>query len=130
MKKLLLALLLCIMPLSAQAQTSKSNIISDINGLFADNVQQLITAAFLRTVTTEIVSSYVDWITCTNAGGLIYYKTLGVPTCLPLGTAGQYLVAGGVSPSWQTLTTNLISGVVTQQVTVVSRLITAITTIP
>ena len=108
MKKLLVALSLLLSSISAQAQVAKSTIVSDINGLFADNTAGAITAGDLRYVTTEIVSSYVDWLSCTTSGGMIYY-TVGTPTCLLAGTQGQYL-RGGTIPSWQSLASGLTAG--------------------
>lgn len=108
MKKLLVALALFMTPVSAFAQTTKSTIISDINGLFPDNTAGAITAFDLRYVTTEIVSSYIDWLTCSTSGAIIYYSG-GTPTCLLAGSSGQFLSAG-TTPSWNNLASNLIAG--------------------
>lgn len=98
----------------ARAQVDKQSLVNNINTLFADNIVNAITAAQLRFITTEIVSSYVDFITCQSSGGLVYWTTTASPTaspfCLPRGTAGQFLQTGTITPSWINLVSALISG--------------------
>lgn len=112
--KMLRALLLLAIALGlahpAHAQKSKATIQSEINSFFADNTTGQITPAKLRTVTTDIVNSYVDWLTCTGTGGVVYWSS-GTPTCLTAGSLGQLLQSGGPSsaPSWIN-TTGLVSG--------------------
>ena len=98
MKKILIALLVLLSPFTAQAQQSKATLQSSINTLFADNTSNAITAAMLRSVTSNIVSSYVDWLTCTTSGAMIYYVG-GTPTCLSAVAAGSVLTSG-TAPSW------------------------------
>ena len=105
MKKILAVLFALLAPVSAQAQQSKATLQSSISTLFADNTSNAITAAMLRSVTSNIVSSYVDWLTCTTSGAMIYYVG-GTPTCLVAGTSSQVFV-GGTVPVW---TSTLPSG--------------------
>lgn len=93
MKKLLLVLFLLI-PINAHAQLSKSAIVSDINTDFADNTSNAITAAMLRGITTDMVSSYVDFITCTSSGGMVIWDNsspTSIPRCITPGNSGQIL---------------------------------------
>ncbi len=91
MKKLLLALFL-LAPLPAQAQSTKAIVIDMIDTNFPDNTANLITAQDLRDVTTNMVSSYIDYITCTTAGGMITWVTPGAaPACVTPGSDGQIL---------------------------------------
>ena len=105
---LLLALLA---PAAAHAQKSKADLTTEINTLFADNTIGAITPTKLRAVTTDIVNSYVDWLTCAGTGGLVYWAS-GVPTCLGAGTAGQVLKTNGgtLAPSWADVTATLVAG--------------------
>ncbi len=91
MKKLLLALFL-LAPLNAHAQSTKAIVIDMIDTNFPDNTANLITAQDLRDVTTNMVSSYLDYITCTTAGGMITWVTPGAtPACVSPGSDGQIL---------------------------------------
>jgi len=109
MKKLLAALFILLAPVAAHAQASKTQIISDINADFADNTSGAITAALLRAVTTEIVSSYVDWLTCSGSGGTLYYAS-GTPTCLAAGIDGQYLRTNSNSTYWSSIASAITAG--------------------
>lgn len=111
MRKLLAVLLSLWLCAPVYAQQSKSALTTEINTDFADNTTGAITAALLRTVSTDIVNSYVDWLTCTGTGGIIYYSG-GTPTCRTAGVDGQVLVFNGV-PTWQYITAGTISGSVT-----------------
>jgi hypothetical protein len=51
------------------------------------------------TILNNIVASYVDWLTCTGSGGTIYWSA-GTPTCLAIGTQGQYLNVNAGFPQW------------------------------
>lgn len=107
MRKILLALAgLLVLSAPAEAQKTKAAITTEINSLFADNTSGQITPAKLRTVTTDIVNSYVDWLTCTSTGGVVFWSS-GTPTCLSAGVAGQILQTNGSSlaPSWVDATT-------------------------
>jgi hypothetical protein len=108
-KKLLAALLLFVAPVAANAQSSKSTIVSSINTNFADNTSGAITAALLRSVTTTMVSSYVDYQTCGIQGGIIYYASGVSPTCLQPGTAGQFLRTYS-TPAWESIASILTAG--------------------
>lgn len=101
MRKILALLALLALVSPAEAQKTKAAITTEINSFFADNTSGQITPAKLRTVTTDIVNSYVDWLACTGTGGLVYWSA-GTPTCLSAGTAGQLLFTNGGSaaPSW------------------------------
>lgn len=111
MCKLLAVLLSLWLCAPVYAQQSKSALTTEINTDFADNTTGAITAALVRTVTTDIVNSYVDWLTCTGTGGIIFYNA-GTPTCRTAGVDGQTLIFNGV-PSWQYITAGTISGSVT-----------------
>ena len=103
-----LVLLLCS---PAEAQKTKAQIQTEINSFFADNTTGQITPAKLRTVTTDLLNSYVDWLTCTGSGGLVYWSA-GTPTCLSAGTSGQMLKTNGgaAAPSWANFTSSLVAG--------------------
>lgn len=111
MMKFFAALIAITLALGAQAhaQQSKATIIGSINTEFADNTTGAITAADLRNVTTAIVSSYVDWLTCTTSGGMLYWNASAAPACLANGTAGQVLKSG-VAPYWSNTFDNLTAG--------------------
>lgn len=101
MRKLLLLIALASLSLSspALAQKSKSTLNNEIDTMFPDNTVGAITPGKLRTVTKDIVASYVDWLSCTGTGGLVYWSA-GTPTCLPPGTSGQVLTISGGIPAW------------------------------
>lgn len=107
----ILALALLAPGSTAQAQKTKAQITTEISSFFADNTTGQITPAKLRTVTTDIVNSYVDWLACTGTGGLVYWSA-GVPTCITAGTSGQYLRTNGgaAAPSWADATALLTAG--------------------
>ena len=91
MRKFIFALML-LAPISAHAQSSKAIVIGDINTNFPDNTSNLITAQDLRDVTTLMVSSYLDYITCQVAGGAITWVSPGAtPACVTPGSNGQIL---------------------------------------
>lgn len=101
MKKLaLLAVAFLLLTGPALAQKTKLQLNNDINTLFPDNTTGAITPSKLRTVTKDIVASYVDWLSCTGTGGVVYWSS-GTPTCLPPGSTGQVVTmsVGGL-PTW------------------------------
>lgn len=102
MKKISTILFLLISSVAANAQVSKPTLQGMIATDFADNTSNAITAALLRSVTSTIVSSYTDWLTCTGSGGFVYYVS-GTPTCLAAGLSNTFL-QGGTVPSWTALT--------------------------
>lgn len=110
MRKILLALLLGLLAATpASAQKSKAAIQTEITSFFGDNSTGLITPAKLRTVTTDLLNSYVDWLTCVGSGGLVYWSA-GTPTCLSAGTTGQVLRTNGTVPSWADVSSNILAG--------------------
>ena len=96
---LLLAALVVVTP--AHAQKTKAAIQTEINTLFADNTTGQITPTKLRTVTSDLLNSYVDWLTCSGTGGVVYWSA-GTPTCITAGTTGQLLQTNGptLAPTW------------------------------
>lgn len=111
MRKILALLALLALVSPAEAQKTKAAITTEINSFFADNTTGQITPAKLRTVTTDIVNSYVDWLTCAGTGSFVYWDA-GVPTCINGGTAGQFLRTAGTAaaPSWADATSLLTAG--------------------
>lgn len=113
MRKILLSVaLLLLLAVPAHAQSSKISINSQIDAFFPDNNVGAITPSKLRTVTKNIVASYVDWLTCTGTGGVVYWST-GTPTCLPAGTNGQSIVQAGGLPTWANINLSNVVGTVT-----------------
>lgn len=109
MRKLILGLLLLAgLTAPAHAQKSKAAINAEISTFFADNTTGQITPAKLRTVTQDIVNSYVDWLTCTGSGGLVFWSA-GTPTCLSAGTSGQFLQTNGTVPSWASISGGILT---------------------
>lgn len=104
MKKLLAVLLALLLPAPALAQSSKVSLDSEIITNWPDNTSGAITPALLRSTVTDIVASYVDWLTCTVQGGIIYWNSTATPTCLTAGTNGQFLKTqgAGANPLWAT----------------------------
>lgn len=103
MKKLLaLLLILCATP--AWAQSTKLTLDTEINTNWPDNTSGAITPAILRSTVQDIVASYVDWLTCTVQGGIVYWNSTATPTCLVAGTNGQFLKTqgAGANPTWAT----------------------------
>lgn len=100
MRKISLVLLgLLLLCSGAQAQSSKSTLNNQIDTFFPDNTVGAITPGKLRTVTKNIVASYVDWLSCTGTGGLVTWSA-GTPTCLAPGSEGQVLAIVGGVPAW------------------------------
>lgn len=113
MRKISLALLgLLLLCSGAHAQSSKISINSQIDAFFPDNTVGAITPSKLRTVTKNIVASYVDWLTCTGTGQMVYW-TSGTPTCLSAGTNGQSIVQAGGLPTWANIDLVNVVGTVT-----------------
>lgn len=88
---------LCIAP--AGAQETKSQLITEINTNILDNTSGAITPAIVRTTLIDMVNSWVDYLSCSGSGGIVYWSA-GVPTCLTAGTNGQVLVVAGGVPVW------------------------------
>jgi len=110
MRKILLALLAAALLSSpALAQKSKLQINNEIDTFFPDNTVGAITPGKLRAVTKDIVASYVDWLSCTGTGGLVYWSS-GTPTCLPAGSSGQILTISGGMPAWAASPFTIVGG--------------------
>lgn len=103
----LTALLLLCPP--AHAQQDKSSLNSEVDTYFPDNTVGAITPGKLRTVFKDVIASYVDWLTCTGTGGVVYWSA-GTPTCLAPGTTGQVMTMSGTTPSWASFASNLVAG--------------------
>lgn len=97
--KALIGLFLLISPVNAQQ--SKTAISSQIANSSAAGLVG-------GTILNNIVNSYVDWLTCTGTGGIVYWN-VGVPTCLNIGTNGQILNIASGKPAW--LSVGTLSGV-------------------
>ncbi len=111
MRKILLALVGVLLLLSApaEAQKSKATLNNEIDTFFPDNTSGAITPGKLRTVTKDIVASYVDWLACSGSGGIVYWSS-GTPTCLAIGTAGQILTVSGGIPAWAASPFTIVGG--------------------
>lgn len=97
----ILAVVFCIG--SSHAQVAKTTILPQIN---TSSAQGLLGG----TILTNIVNSYVDWLTCTGTGGMLYWS-LGTPTCLNVGSSGTFLTVSGSVPAWSsTIPTSVITG--------------------
>lgn len=101
--------LLCVMIAPAHAQKSKAALTTEINTNWPDNTSGAITPSLLRSTVIDIVNSYVDWLTCTGTGGVVYWSG-GIPTCLAAGINGQQLVLSSGIPAWANLGSSLNAG--------------------
>src|ERR1051326_6660787 len=88
----ILAILFSLYCFSTQAQQSKIA----IQGQIAASSAAGLTGG---TILNNMVNSYVDWLTCTGTGGLVYWS-VGIPTCLTIGTTGQVLNVVAGKPAW------------------------------
>ncbi len=104
MIRFLLVALALVLASPAYAQSTKLTLDAEINTNWPDNTGGLITPALLRSTVTDIVASYVDWLTCTVQGGIVYWDATATPTCLAAGTSGQFLKTqgAGANPTWAT----------------------------
>lgn len=93
-RKLIFALCALAFVSPAAAQVSKGTINTEINNSSAAGQPGGV-------ILDNIVASYVDWLTCTGTGGLVYWSS-GTPTCLGIGTTGQVLTVSGGAPLWAT----------------------------
>lgn len=86
------------------AQKTKTQLNTEIDTNFPDNTSGAITPLKLRTVTKDMVSSWLDYLNCTSQGGLIYWGAAGVPACLSAGVSGTFLQSNGTgaNPQWGT----------------------------
>lgn len=102
MKKFLAALLVFASIVSAHAQSTKLTLDAEIDTNWPDNTSGAITPALLRSTVKDVVSSYVDWLTCTVQGGTLYWGASATPACLAAGTSGQVLqtAGAGANPAW------------------------------
>lgn len=101
--------LLCALVAPVHAQKSKANLTTEINANWPDNSVNAITPALLRSTVLDIVNSYVDWLTCTGTGGVVYWSG-GTPSCLAAGANGQQLVLSSGIPAWANLGSSLNAG--------------------
>lgn len=107
------AVALCMMTFGeavGQTAKTKSAIQTEITTQFPDNTSGAITPQNLRNVTTDTLYSYVDWLTCTASGGIIYYNYLSTPTCLPAGPTGYYLQLNSATPQWASVLQSITAG--------------------
>lgn len=101
--------LLCVLMAPAYAQKTKAALTSEINTNWPDNTSGAITPSLLRSTVIDIVNSYVDWLTCTGTGGIVYWSG-GVPSCLAAGVNGQHLILISGLPAWSNITSSLSAG--------------------
>lgn len=107
---LLLSLVILAFSLDAAlAQKTKSQLNSEVSTNYSDNTTGLITPSILRTTTNDQIASWVDWLTCSGTGGIVFWSS-GTPTCLNIGSAGQFLTVVAGAPSWQNVTSQLTAG--------------------
>jgi len=101
MRKSIIIAFFCValVPFQAGAQVSKSTIESEVNASTAAGLPG-------ANILNNIVKSYVDWLTCTGSGGTIYWSA-GTPTCLAIGTQGQYLNVNAGLPQWASFGTGV-----------------------
>jgi hypothetical protein len=109
MKRILIALACLCLVGGAYAQKSKSTLTTEINTNWPDNQSNLITPSLLRSTVIDIVNSYVDWLTCTGSGGLVYWSG-GTPTCLTAGLSNQTVILSAGVPAWGNIGGTLITG--------------------
>lgn len=109
-RRILAAVALLCMVVPAHAQKSKSTLTSEINSNWPDQNSGTITPALLRSTVIDIVNSYVDWLTCTGTGGVVYWSG-GTPTCLAAASNGNILALAAGIPAWtSTLSATAITG--------------------
>lgn len=101
--------LLCALTAPSYAQKSKATLTTEINTNWPDNSNGAITPAILRSTVIDIVNSYVDWLTCTGTGGVVYWNA-GTPTCLTVGSNGQVLGLSAGLPAWINTSANFTAG--------------------
>jgi len=88
---------LALLAFPASAQVPKATITAEIAASSAHGQAG-------GTILNNITASYVDWLTCTGSGGMVFWNA-GVPTCLSAGLSGQVLHISGSLPAW----TNMLS---------------------
>ena len=95
MKKLatLFGVALLLISGSAYAQKAKSTIIGEIA---QSSAATLLGGAILN----DMVNSYIDYLTCSSQGGMVFYNALSKPDCLAPGVNGQTLNMVGGFPAW------------------------------
>jgi hypothetical protein len=113
MKKIFSALAIAatflLLATPAFGQKTKSQLNSEVATNYPDNSTGLITPAIVRTTTNDQIASWVDWLTCTGTGGIVFWNA-GTPTCLNIGSTGQFLQVVAGAPSWQNIAGALTSG--------------------
>ena len=101
--------LLCLFVSPSYAQKSKATLTTEINTNWPDNTTGSITPALLRSTVIDIINSYVDWLTCTGSGGVVYWNA-GTPTCLAAASNGQFLGLSSGLPAWLNIASQLTAG--------------------
>lgn len=101
-RKLIFALCALAFASPAAAQVSKGTINTEISNSSAAGQPGGV-------ILDNIVASYVDWLTCTGTGGLVYWSS-GTPTCLGIGSAGQALTVNGGVPVWAAQSVSNLAG--------------------
>ena len=86
----------------AIAQTSKATISAQITASSANGLTGGV-------ILTNIVNSYVDYITCTSIGGMLYWNGVLVPSCLVAGSNGTVLTISGGLPVWGPISASSIT---------------------
>ena len=92
MIRAILIIIFIFLNCASYAQVSKSTITTEVANSTAMGKNG-------QTILNNMVNSYVDWITCTGTGGMVYWS-IGVPTCLSAGANGTYLTVSGGIPNW------------------------------
>ena len=87
MIRAILIIIFIFLNCASYAQVSKSTITTEVANSTAMGKNG-------QTILNNIVNSYVDWLTCTGTGGMVYWS-IGVPTCLSAGANGTYLTVSG-----------------------------------
>lgn len=101
--------LFCALMAPAHAQKSKATLDAEVNTNWPDNATGAITPSLLRSTVLDTISSYVDWLSCTGTGGIVFWNG-GTPTCLTAGSNGQLLSLSAGIPAWVNTASNLTAG--------------------
>lgn len=89
--------------IEAPAQTSKSAINAQITASSANGLSGGL-------ILTNIVNSYVDYTTCASIGGILYWNSSVVPSCLTAGGNGTVLTMSAGLPVWGPVNASNITG--------------------
>lgn len=107
----LAVLFLALLDSPAHAQSSKATLNTEITTNWPNNTTGAITPALLRSTVSDIVASYVDWLTCTSQGGILYWDVSAAPACLGASTSGYLLKTqgAGANPVWVANTASMLT---------------------